>query len=37
MRSLGLLECDVVDEGGRPVARVCSTCMVLRGEDAKGR
>jgi uncharacterized protein (TIGR00369 family) len=36
-RSLGLLECDVVDEGGSLVARVYSTCMVLRGEDAKGR
>jgi len=36
-RSLGLLECDVVDEGGSLVARVYSTCMVLRGDDAKGR
>jgi uncharacterized protein (TIGR00369 family) len=36
-RSLGLLECEVTDEGGSLVARVYSTCMVLRGEDAKGR
>jgi uncharacterized protein (TIGR00369 family) len=36
-RSLGLLECDVVDEGGSLVARVYSTCMVLRGDDARGR
>lgn len=36
-RSLGLLECDLTDEGGSLVARVYSTCMVLRGEDAKGR
>lgn len=36
-RSLGLLECDVTDQGGSLVARVYSTCMVLRGDDAKGR
>lgn len=36
-RSLGLLECDVTDDGGSLVARVYSTCMVLRGEDARGR
>jgi uncharacterized protein (TIGR00369 family) len=36
-RSLGLLECDVTDEGASLVARVYSTCMVLRGQDAKGR
>jgi uncharacterized protein (TIGR00369 family) len=36
-RSMGLLECDVTDEGGSLVARVYSTCMVLRGEAAKGR
>lgn len=34
---LGLLECDVTDEGGSLVARVYSTCMVLRGDDARGR
>lgn len=36
-RTLGLLECDVTDEGGSLVARVYSTCMVLRGDEAKGR
>jgi len=36
-RSLGLLECEVTDDKGSLVARVYSTCMVLRGEDAKGR
>jgi len=36
-RSLGLLECEVTDDRGSLVARVYSTCMVLRGEDAKGR
>jgi uncharacterized protein (TIGR00369 family) len=36
-RSLGLLECEVTDDGGSLVARAYSTCMVLRGEDARGR
>jgi uncharacterized protein (TIGR00369 family) len=36
-RSLGLLECEVTDDGGSLIARVYSTCMVLRGEDARGR
>jgi uncharacterized protein (TIGR00369 family) len=36
-RSLGLLECEVTDDKGSLVARVYSTCMVLRGEDARGR
>jgi uncharacterized protein (TIGR00369 family) len=36
-RTLGLIECDVVDEGGSLVARVYSSCMVLRGAEAKGR
>lgn len=36
-RTIGLVECDVVDAGGRTVARVSSTCSVLRGEAAKGR
>ncbi len=36
-RSLGLLECEVTDAEGSLVARVYSTCMVLRGDDAKGR
>jgi uncharacterized protein (TIGR00369 family) len=36
-RSLGLIECNVEDEKGSLVARVYSTCMVLRGKDASGR
>jgi uncharacterized protein (TIGR00369 family) len=36
-RTLGLCECEVIDGGGSLVARVYSTCMVLRGDEAKGR
>ena len=36
-RALGFIECDVTDEGGSLVAKVFSSCMVLRGEEAKGR
>jgi uncharacterized protein (TIGR00369 family) len=36
-RTLGLIECEVSDEGGSLVAKVFSTCMVLRGDEAKGR
>src|SRR5580658_635646 len=36
-RSLGLLECEVTHASGSLVARVYSTCMVLRGDDARGR
>lgn len=36
-RTLGLIESDVVDESGSLVARVYSSCMVLRGQEAKGR
>ena len=36
-RSLGLIECDVEDEKGSLVAKVWSTCMVLRGDKAEGR
>jgi uncharacterized protein (TIGR00369 family) len=36
-RSLGLLECEVRDQEGSLVAKVFSTCMVLRGDEAKGR
>ena len=36
-RTLGLVECEVTDESGSLVAKVFSTCMVLRGDDAKGR
>jgi uncharacterized protein (TIGR00369 family) len=36
-RSVGLTECDVVDDKGRLVARASSTCMTLRGEQSSGR
>jgi uncharacterized protein (TIGR00369 family) len=36
-RSLGLIECDVYDDKESLVAKVWSSCMVLRGQDAKGR
>lgn len=36
-RTLGLIQCDVVDQGGSLVAVAFSTCMVLRGKDALGR
>lgn len=32
-----LAECNVCDDSGRMIARASSTCMVLRGEKAKGR
>jgi uncharacterized protein (TIGR00369 family) len=36
-RSLGYLECEISDERGQFIAKAASTCLVLRGEDAKGR
>ena len=36
-RTIGLVECDVTDAGGRLVARASSTCMTLRGPQAQGR
>ena len=36
-RTVGLVECDVTDESGSLVARATSTCLTLRGEQAKGR
>jgi len=36
-RTVGLVECDVLDDKGSLVARASSTCMTLRGEMAKGR
>jgi acyl-coenzyme A thioesterase PaaI-like protein len=35
--TVGLLECDVLDEKDRLVARASSTCMTLRGAQAAGR
>ncbi len=34
---VGLVECDIIDEQERLVARASSTCMTLRGELAAGR
>lgn len=36
-RTVGLVECDILDERRRLVARASSTCMTLRGEIAAGR
>jgi uncharacterized protein (TIGR00369 family) len=36
-RTVGLVECDVVDDKDRLVARASSTCMTLRGAQAEGR
>lgn len=35
--SLGYVECQITDDQGRLVAKAASTCLVLRGEHAKGR
>jgi uncharacterized protein (TIGR00369 family) len=36
-RTVGLVECDIVDEQERLIARASSTCMTLRGRLAEGR
>ena len=36
-RTVAFLECDIRDEKNSLVAFVTSTCMVLRGDTAKGR
>lgn len=36
-KTVGLVECDVVDEKGSLVAHATSTCLTLRGDQAKGR
>lgn len=36
-RTLGLIECEITDESGSLVAKLYSTCMVLRGQAAQGR
>ena len=36
-RSLGYVECEITDERGQLIAKAASTCLALRGEDAKGR
>jgi len=34
---IGYLECEITDESDRLVAKSASTCMVLAGDEAKGR
>lgn len=36
-RTVGLTDCDIVDEEARVIAHATSTCMTLRGEAAQGR
>jgi uncharacterized protein (TIGR00369 family) len=36
-RTIGMIECDVLDEEQQLVARASSTCMTLRDEKAQGR
>ena len=36
-RTVGLVECDIIDEKGSLVARATSTCLTLRGDHAQGR
>jgi len=36
-RTVGLAQCDVTDEQQRLIARATSTCMTLRGKQAKDR
>ncbi len=35
--TIGYIECEITDEGGRLVAKASSTCMALKGERARGR
>jgi uncharacterized protein (TIGR00369 family) len=36
-RTLGHVECDITDDKGKVIAKLSSTCMVLRHEKATGR
>ena len=36
-KNIGYIECDVTDEAGKRVAKATSTCVVLRGDQAKLR
>ena len=35
--TIGYIECEIMDEGGRVIAKASSTCMALRGARARGR
>ena len=36
-RTVGYVECEIMDEHERVIAKATSTCMVLRGQKASGR
>jgi uncharacterized protein (TIGR00369 family) len=36
-RNTGYVECEIVDQDGKLIAKAASTCTVLRGEHAKAR
>ena len=36
-RSIGYVECEITNESGQLIAKAASTCLALRGQDAKGR
>lgn len=36
-RTVGLVECDITDDSGSLVAHATSTCLTLRGHQARGR
>ena len=36
-RNLGYVECEITDDRGRLIAKAASTCLALKGQDAKGR
>jgi uncharacterized protein (TIGR00369 family) len=36
-RTVGLIECDVLAEGGKSAGYAVSTCLILRGDAAQGR
>ncbi len=36
-RTVGMTECSVTDDKGRLIAKATSTCLTLRGEQARGR
>jgi uncharacterized protein (TIGR00369 family) len=35
--TIGYIECEITDDGGRLIAKASSTCMALRGERARER
>jgi uncharacterized protein (TIGR00369 family) len=36
-RTIGYVECEIIDDNGKLIAKSNSTCLVLRGEQAAGR